>query len=359
MRDDAPAAPRHEQWPSSLYYAVDTEVREAGTSELPELLARGTVDAYTLAWVETMEEWGALGEPSTLEHLGPIVDDEGVRQRLGDRASPQSPEATGVSPEAGQTAAAAERPVSPAAPESAPSTDEDSASPGSERQASPEARGAAPFCSVRYVDPSTKAPSDEVPVDTLRRALADGEVTAQGLVWIDGMDDWTPLCDCFERFGLVRAELGIMRQHMELQMTAASAAHRREIRTPVPGTDWDRVEVVEGPAEQQQGDSDEESAPEVFFVHRETGESAWELDPATAAAAAAAAAGIARPSSGGWLARENKTLCAENERLRKELEVAQQERAAAVRSERDIKRQLVAMRQENAALRSRLLPPCV
>jgi hypothetical protein len=236
------------------------------------------------------------------------------------------------------------------------STDENT--PESNRGSSPENTGEV-FCSVRYVDPRTNAPSDEVPVDTLRRALADGEVTAQGLVWIDGMADWTPLCDCFERFGLVRAQLGIMRQHMGLNLSEASATHRREIRSAVAGTDWDRVEVVERPERDEEEQGEGEPEPEVYFVHRETGESAWELDPRSADQAAAAAAGVARPSGGGWLARENKTLCAENVRLREELEAAQVERGEAQRKARDLKRQVVGLQQENAALRGRLQPPRV
>ena len=225
-----------QSWPETLYFAADEEVREAATEQLPALLAAGVLDAYTLAWVETMEEWGALGEPSTLEHLGPVVDQD-VHRLLRVRTSSATFTVT-------CDTASAER----LAVQGRPSMDEDSAVCESTDENSPESgrgnsSGSELFRSVRYVDPRTNVPTDEVSVDRLRRALADGDVTAQGLVWIDGMDDWTPLCDCFERFGLVRAELGIMRQHMELKMSEASAARRREIRTAVAGTDWDRVEV--------------------------------------------------------------------------------------------------------------------
>lgn len=94
-------------------------------------------------------------------------------------------------------------------------------------------------------------------------------------------------------------------------------------------------------------------------MHRETGESAWELDAISSEQAAAAAVGVVRPSSGGWLARENKTLCAENARLRSELDAAQAERSVALRQAREMKRQVVALQQENAALRGRLQPPRV
>lgn len=369
-----------QSWPETLYFAADEEVREAATEQLPALLATGVLNAYTLAWVETMEEWGALGEPSTLEHLGPVVDQD-VQRLLRARTS------SGTFTETHSDKEGAER---LALLEGGPSADEESAVGGSTDENSLESDcgsspGSEPFCSVRYVDPRTNAPSDEVSVDRLRRALADGDVTAQGLVWTDGMDDWTPLCDCFERFGLVRAELGIMRQHMELKMSEASAAHRREIRTAVAGTDWDRVEVchsehalprhsfhhtqqlrpcgeqvVERADRDCEKEQDEgEREVEVYFVHRETGESAWELDATSSEQAAAAAAGVVRPSSGGWLARENKTLCAENARLRKELEAAQAERGVALRQAREMKRQAVALQQENTALRGRLQPPHV
>lgn len=348
-------AAERQGWPETLYFAADEQVREAALEELPALLAEGVLDAYTLAWVETMEAWAALGEPSTLDHLGPIADLD-VRRRL--RVHTSSETSTELRSDEDGAEAEISQPREP-------STDEDSVVGGSTDENSPESdRGCSPnkttglFCSVRYVDPRTNTPSDEVPVDRLRRALADGEVTAQGLVWIEGMDDWTPLCDCFERFGLVRAELGIMRQHMELQMSEASAAHRREIRTAVAGTEWDKVEVIERPGDEDEQDGVEQDR-EVYFVHRETGESVWELDPSSAEQAAAAAAGVARPSSGGWLARENKTLCAENARLRKELEAAQVERGVALRKEREMKRKIVALQQENAALRGRLQPPRV
>lgn len=348
-----------QSWPESLYFAADGEVREVALTQLPELLAEGVLDAYTLAWVETMEEWGALGLASTLEHLGPVVDQE-VLRRLGVRPSGTS---TGTSTERCSCGEGVEHLISL---QEGASSDEDSGlgrstdekSPESDRESSPE-KTSEVFCSVRYVDPRTNAPSDEVPIETLKRALADGEVTAQGLVWIDGMDDWTPLCDCFQRFGLVRAELGIMRQHMELKMSEASATHRREIRTAVAGTDWDRVEVVERSDRGEKDHARGEREPEVYFVHRETGESVWELDPSSAQQAATAAAGVARPSSGGWLARENKTLCAENARLRKELETAQAERGEAVRKARELKHQVAGLQQENAALRGRLQPPRV
>lgn len=91
-------------------------------------------------------------------------------------------------------------------------------------------------------------------------------------------------------------------------MSEASATHRREIRTAVAGADWDRVEVVKRSekGEEEQGKGERE--PEVYFLHRETGETVWELDRSSAQHAAAAEAGVARLSNDGWLARENKTL---------------------------------------------------
>lgn len=333
-------------WPEAFFYAVDEEVQKADVAQLPALLAQGKVGARTLAWVDTMEGWGALGDLSTLEHLGPGVDQD-VRRQLcvetsaGDRSEQEDP--------------GADQPISSPGGTSTGGT----SAPQSEHGISARHTGDL-FCSVRYADPRTNAPSDEVPVDRLRRALADGELNAQALVWTDGMDSWTPLCDCFEQFGLVRAELGIMRQHIELQMSEASATNRREIRTPVAGTDWDRVEVIERQSRDgEDTDEAERDGDEVYFVHRETGESVWELDPDTVEQAAAAAAGVARPSSGGWLARENKTLCAENARLKMELEAARVATRAALQRETETKRRIVSLQQENAALRGRLQPPRV
>ena len=337
MRDASPTAAAAGS-PRSFFFASHSqEIIEAQVSELLALVDEGTLDASTLVWADGLAEWGALA--STLGQLG--VADEAlaaVRRRLRSDGAPLA-DAPAPEPEP--------EPGSPAA--STPSEDEEGSPPGSASGSRGGSPAAAPlFCSVRYVDPETQAPTDEVEVDVLRRALADGAVTAQGLVWTDGMDDWTPLTECFAQFGLVRAELGIMRQHMELQMSQASASHRREIRTPIAGTDWDKVEVIE---RAEAGEAEEE--PEVYFIHRETGESAWELDAETERQAADAAAGVTRPSGGGWLARENKALAADNARLQAELELAVTQRDAAKRREAVMKRQLLALQQENSALRSR------
>ena len=342
MRGASPAAAAA---PRSFFFASHSrEVEEAQLTTLAALVDQGTLDAYTLVWANGLAEWGTLGDASTLEQLG--VADEAVRRRLLQRSDGGPGDGCG----GGGAPRPAEEPLD-GAPAEEPEVQPE-VKPGSPAASTPSEDDAdsPPFCSVRYVDPETQAPTDEVAVDTLRRALADGTITAQGLVWTDGMEDWTPLTDCFAQFGLVRAELGIMRQHIELQMSQASAAHRREIRTPIAGTEWDKVEVIE---QASAGEAEAEVEAEVYFIHRETGESAWELDPETVRQAADAVSGVARPSGGGWLARENKALAAGNARLQEELDAAVGQWDAAKRREAVMKRQLLALQQENTALRSR------
>lgn len=49
------------------------------------------------------------------------------------------------------------------------------------------------------------AQSDEVSVEEIKELLASGSINAATKVWRDGMDDWIPLAECADRFGLAEA----------------------------------------------------------------------------------------------------------------------------------------------------------
>ena len=343
----------------TLFYAAESAegrtAAEAPLASLAALVDSGALEATTLVWTDEMEEWAALGEPATLAALEACAGaplDEGVIKAI--RSGLSSPAGSagsgsvrslslreGGSPERAATPPAAEQPRLSLSPRS--DTASSPSSPASSAAGSATPTPTPPFCSLRYcLDPATEGPSEEVGVAALRRLLSEGTIDAQCLVWSRGMEDWAPLVDCYQSYGLVRAELGIMRQHLLLEEAEAEGAEP-EVRSAVAGTDWERVETAG------------EEGSEVYFVHRASGETSWSLPEAAAASAREAAAGAAKP--GGWLRRENASLAAENERLRGELAEAVAGRAAARRAEAALTRQLAAAAEENAALRARLEGP--
>ena len=334
----------------TLFYAAESAegrtAAEAPLASLAALVHSGALEAATLVWTDEMEEWAALGEPATLAALeacaGAPLDEAVIKAIRSGLSSPAgSAGSVRSSPERAATPLAAAQPRLSLSPRS--DTASSPSSPASSAGGSATPTPTPPFCSLRYcVDPATEGPSEEVGVAALRRLLSEGTIDAQCLVWSRGMEDWAPLVDCHESFGLVRAELGIMRQHLLLEEAEAEGAEP-EVRSAVAGTDWERVETAG------------EEGSEVYFVHRASGETSWSLPEAVAAGAREAAAGAAKP--GGWLRRENASLAAENERLRAELAEAVAGRAAARRAEGALTRQLAAAAEENAALRARLEGP--
>ena len=58
-----------------------------------------------------------------------------------------------------------------------------------------------------HYETSTSLPSDIVTVRHVRRLLASGEITADTLVWAEGMDEWARLSECHSFFGVEKSLL--------------------------------------------------------------------------------------------------------------------------------------------------------
>ena len=136
---------------SELHYVYededgeDVQSDEVSTAEIKELLASGVITAATKVWQDGMEDWEPIGNCAVLFGLEDAFDGEGVPPELE-------------------------------------------------------------VLHYAYIDDDGEpAQSDEVSTAEIKELLASGTITAATKVWQDGMDDWIPLADCADRFGLGEA----------------------------------------------------------------------------------------------------------------------------------------------------------
>lgn len=157
---------------NELQWADDNEniSEKISIAQVWELVDQGSLHSDSLCWQEGMEGWTRWAD---CQHRFPRPHQQAAAAAATDAAATSVAGAAGLELGAGEPAAAA----------------------------------SVQYTHIHFVgvdhETGEERPSDATPVAEVQQFIDLGNLTADSLVWIEGMPAWTPLGECFHLFGLV------------------------------------------------------------------------------------------------------------------------------------------------------------